>query len=438
MLNAKEIALTTLIITLLLFACSCGGGGSTTTVTTPGLADTTASISGTITTEGIETRGTSAAAEPVADAEVWCENSAGTSICSDTTGSDGSFSLEDLPTGEALTLCFRFTAMGGYEDIEGTSEVTLDAGEQLKVERHIRQYDDDGDGTCERIGNGGGDTNLQIRLRDRHEDSSLPDLPDELDSDVDEWDSLPLVPYDDEDTAADEEDHDTSAVDGVPFSVTGLEYLREHHCTELEDGLYIGGEEGRFAWAFYEITGFESQDITSLTVACTPDEGSSYFIGVSNFRAHRWEWSEAVTAGEYTLEVDTDYRHVSLGGRLYFLIITVADDAATMLSAFATPRDVEETDPPVCTEDLTRITGTVLDADGNALPRTHVEVSDGERIKFCRVHRDGSFGFALPDGTFTLTPTLRDYAFTPESAEITLPSEDEITLDFIGTTTTTE
>jgi len=298
-----------------------------------------------LTDSGFSARAVSAVDEPIADAEVWCEDAQdGKVLGQDTTDSMGQFAIEGLPAERALLLRFRYMAQGDSAMVEGETDLTLQARERRQLQLRVQQQDIDGDGECDAVA--GEMEQLRLRLQEMlQEQDGQVEPPEQVMERLRQQGPverpLPPVPLEDEE----EDDKGASDLSG-DYTVAGLDYLDMHNGVELEDGLYLGGEGCRLSWALYRIGGLTGLDIASLTTDCAPEDGDEYFIAVSNFSQRRWEWSGAISEREYTFEVNPRFRHVSLRGNLYFLIVTFGTDACTMYGAAATPRDLPA-EPPL-------------------------------------------------------------------------------------------
>jgi hypothetical protein len=298
-----------------------------------------------LTDSGFSARTVSAVDEPIADAEVWCEDvQDGEILGQDTTDSMGQFAIEGLPAERALLLRFRYMAQGDAAMIEGETDLTLAARERRQLQLRVQQQDIDGDGECDAVAAEMEQLRLRLQEMIKEEEGQL-EPPEQVMERLRQQGSvertLPPVPLEDEE----DYDKDASELTG-DYTVHGLDYLDMHNGVELDKGLYLGGEGCRLSWALYRIGGLTGLDIESLTADCAPAEGDEYFIAVSNFSHRRWEWSGAISENECTFEVNPRFRHVSLRGNLYFLIVAFGTDACTMFGAMATPRDLP-VEPPL-------------------------------------------------------------------------------------------
>jgi len=165
---------------LMLVWAACGGSvqqldGSGTEIETDTGADL-ASVTGVLTEGGITERSTSAADEPVEDAEVWCEDGqTGEALGRDRTDADGQFDIEDLPAERALKLRFRYQAENEAGEIEGEAELTLEARERRQFNMQIRQHDENGDGECDAVSTEMNQLRLRFNGRSEAEEDSADD-----------------------------------------------------------------------------------------------------------------------------------------------------------------------------------------------------------------------------------------------------------------------
>jgi hypothetical protein len=178
----------------------------------------------------------------------------------------------------------------------------------------------------------------------------------------------------------------------------------------------ISAPAGGLAWAIYRFVP-GANPLQSLSVDSVAGTGSGLYLGLPNYARGIWQFSGPLAPPQLQGLVLAS-TNLSPGGNFYCLLVAFDGAGATVNQLTVT------TDNPVTTFN---VSGTVT-SGGSALAGVTLTMS-GQGTQLTAA--DGKFSFAaVPNGSYTLTPSLNGYSFTPPNRAITVSGANLAAQDF--------
>jgi hypothetical protein len=87
----------------------------------------------------------------------------------------------------------------------------------------------------------------------------------------------------------------------------------------------------------------------------------------------------------------------------------------------------DDTDNDFTDEGIYTLSGTITDAESSGLGGVTITLT-GDASDSTTTAADGTYSFTLPDGSYTVTPTLEEFAFSPEYRNVNV-SGDDVSVD---------
>ena len=181
-------------------------------------------------------------------------------------------------------------------------------------------------------------------------------------------------------------------------------------------GLQLTSAPGALEWGVYQYaTG--GAPLLKASVDETLQSGTAVWVGLANYTRHAWEFRGPYVSGT-DLPLGLDY--VSPVGNFYFLVAAF-DGVALLVNSATITTDVA---PPAYA-----VSGMVLLDGSTALAGVQLTLTPGGATAMTDMA--GAYSFSsVAAGSYTVTPSLAGYNFTPASKSVTVTSADVSGVDF--------
>jgi hypothetical protein len=186
--------------------------------------------------------------------------------------------------------------------------------------------------------------------------------------------------------------------------------------TTSGNALALAAPAGGLAWAIYRFTP-GSSPLATLGVDAALTSGAGLYLGLANYGSGRWEFRGPLAPSQLQ-SVALSPAYVSPLGNFYCLVVAHDAAAATVNQLTLT------TDDPAAQFD---VSGKVASAAA-ALSGVTLTLTGRGTVQ---TGTDGTFTFTgVPNGSYTLTPSLGGYSFTPPSRTVTVSGAGVTGQDF--------
>lgn len=208
----------------------------------------------------------------------------------------------------------------------------------------------------------------------------------------------------------------------VPHTLNGSDAIAKSDAAAvLMTSMEIPSGPGTAEWAVYQFaTGGEP--LLDLAVEYTNFTGISTWVGLGNFTQGAWEFNGTYPVSGAAIDVSGgDY--VSPGDDFFFVVVTFNGTFSTVDSATINTNVGPTT---------YAVSGTVLEGGSTALPAVQMTLSPGDMQTM--TDESGNYMFTgVSNGSYTVTPALAGYEFSPASQNANVMDEDVLSVDFSAT-----